>query len=79
MTVRFEFHYYTLSLLPYPLILRVYRMTTKPLPKRTRSGELVRPDYLAPKLKERSSYVLEQELPEDMRLLIKRLLKTNPR
>src|SRR5689334_17076481 len=54
MSVRFRFHYFFISRDPHPVVLRIYRMTTKPPPKRRRPKEPVRPHDLAQILKERS-------------------------
>jgi len=71
MNVFFRFHYFFLSPDPYPLVLRIYKMTTKP-PKRQPPKQPVLPQELALEFKKRAAPTLKEEPPTEMvRLLAK--------
>lgn len=75
--VIFRFHYYFVTMEPYPLLLRIYRMVLEP-PKQDPmhpddEEATVRPRDLAPQFKERTRPVLSEHLPEEMRQLITKL------
>jgi len=78
MSVAFRFHYFSVSLKPYPLVLRIYRMVPE-RPKRMHPMGLLdeeptaRPDDLTGEFKERSNRVLSEQLPEDIERLMDRL------
>jgi len=73
MNVFFQLHHVLLNRDPYPLLLRIYRMTTNPPPKRRAQKGSVRPEDLATEFKRRTQYLLDEDLPADVKRALKRL------
>jgi hypothetical protein len=71
MSIRFRLHYFFVSRDPYPILLRIYRMTVEPTPKAEPPKEPVLPQELAPEFKKRTNGVVRQELPEEMARILR--------